>query len=169
MGISSFGRSASDNWQLITTINPAAVTTATLSSIAENYSKLLVTVDVTHSSSTTGLAMTFNNSTTGYFSFGAYGFVNSTVGIFNTNSTTSHILTQPNGSYGGTTSQAFAIIESAETNGGKLIKSWGQAGAGGYPMLMEINGFWGGTAAITEIDITGPSMTGTIQLYGVRL
>lgn len=168
MGISTLQRSIGDNWELIATNTPTTATQSTFSSIAENYSKLLVTVDVTHSSSTTPIVLTFNNSTSGYLCFGSYGFVNSTVGIFNTSSTSGHILASANGSYGGTASLGFAIIESAQTTGGKIIKSWGQAGGGGYPMSLEVNGFWAGTAAITEIDIDGPSMTGTIKLYGVR-
>lgn len=166
MGISSFGRSLTDNWELITTSSPSAASTVTLSSIETVYSKLLLTVSVTNTASITSLSLKINNSSTDYLSTSFTGFINTTYGYRTLNSTTSHILTDT-GTQSITNHTALAVIYSANTLGGKYIESQGAIEGGGNACALT-QGFWGGSAAIDRLDITGPSMTGTIKLYGVR-
>lgn len=168
MGISSFGRSITDDWQLITTSSPSAQTTVTLSSIETIYSKLLVTVDVTNPGSSTGVTLTINNSATDYMTMGYTGFVNATVGFPTSPSKTGHIVTV-SASYNQTANYGLILIDSANTAGGKYIKSFGSTSGGTSPTSTMAEGFWGGTSAIDRLDLTGPTMTGTVKLYGVRL
>lgn len=168
MGISSFGRSITDDWELITTSSPSAQTTVTLSSIATIYSKLLVTIDVTNPGNTAGVTLTINNSSTDYMSLGYTGFVNATVGYPTSPNKTGHIVTV-SASYSQTANYGLVLIDSANTAGGKYIKSFGTATGGTSGTSTMAEGFWGGTTAIDRLDLTGPTMTGTVKLYGVRL
>lgn len=166
MGISSFGRSLSDDWELITSSSPSAVSTVTFSSIQTVYSKLLLTVSVTNTATTTSLELKINNSSTDYLSTALGGFINSTYGYSTASGTTSHFLTYTGGQ-SLTNHSALAIIYSANTLNGKYIESQGSTTGGGNAAILS-QGFWAGSAAIDRLDITGPSMTGTIKLYGVR-
>lgn len=168
MGISSINKSVSDDWQLITTSSPSAQSTVTISSISPIYSKLLLTLDVTNSSSPVSVGLTINNSSTGYMSLGYMGFVNSTAGFQAVNSQTNHLISHCS-IYNQTGHYGLVTIDSANTFGGKYIKSFGSATGGTSGTTVVSDGFWDGSAAIDRLDISGPSMTGTIKLYGVRL
>lgn len=169
MGISTIGRSTTDNWELITTSSPSAASTVTLSSIDTVYSKLLITFGVTHSGSQTLFTLTANNDSTAgkYMSIAKNGFINDTNGFIQSTSTSSHILTL-SGSYNQTASNGLAYIFDANTNGGKRIESHSGQSGGTAGTSVDAFGFYEASAAITRLDITGPSMTGTVKLYGVR-
>lgn len=168
MGISSLNKLITDDWQLISTSSPSAQSTITISSISPIYSKLLLTLDVTNSSSSVSVGLTINNSSTGYMSLGYMGFVNSTAGFQTVVNKTSHLISHCS-IYNQTAHYGLITIDSANTLGGKYIKSFGSASGGTSGTTVVSDGFWDGSAAIDRLDIAGPSMTGTIKLYGVRL
>lgn len=170
MGISSLKKSASDNWELLSTSSPAGVATITFSSIDTVFSKLLLTYDLTSSGNSGFLTLRVNNDAGNNYMSNAIATENDSAGggaaSYDTNE---HICCVSSGFFQ-TSWSGNTIILAAETTSIKTLESFGTALGGTAGCGTTAFGIYMASAAVTQLDLKhSANLTGTVKLYGVRI
>lgn len=164
MAISKVGGSASDNWELISSVTPTATTATVNFTGLTPYRKLMVVANGVTLVGVDGLGLRINNDSGNNYSYSYW----SDAPDIRQQSFTSQITW----TFTGITQTGVIVLSSCDNTGVKFVETaWGGLTSSNTATQFIERGIYLASAIVTQINIlTGSTFAGagTIALYGVK-
>lgn len=164
MAISKIGGTGSDNWELISSVTPTALTAAVNFTGLSPYKKLMVVADGVTITVANELDLRINNDSTNKYLYSYWSTAEQVTQAGLTSRITFTTSTSP--------IAAMIVIENCDNAGVKFIQGFGgQANTAAADSHFVESGIYLASAIVTQINVLTDSTfagAGTLSLYGVK-
>jgi len=170
MAISKIGGTASDNWELISSVTPTAASAAVNFTGLTSYRKLLLMWDGLVLAATGSVSVRLNNDSGSNYAYTNAEYNSGGVDKYSNNF--SIFATEIGFSISGTNPEGMVEIHNCDTTGLKNIVNGANGGVvSGTRNLNRFFGYYKASAIVTQVNLITSSTfnaSGTVYLYGVK-